>query len=167
MAIYTATGEASHVYSISLNLTLTLTHGSVYKVWCKNRGEPLFLIFSILIYVWLKTITDDLTSFDMGLWESRDAAKNQCSWMLGYWLCIKLSTCSGVVHADIRLPDTDKKTRLPSNLKRCLHVRTGTQYWYCVPVCNTSIAYRYAIPVRTCKQTGDMYAIHVRRFKHV
>ena len=61
----------------------------------------------------------------------------------------------------------------------CLHVRTGTQYMYCVPVCNTGtqymspvclhvrtgIAYRYAIPVL---HTGTQYryCVPVRTCKH-
>jgi len=37
----------------------------------------------------------------------------------------------------------------------------------CVAALRTCIAYKYAIPVRACKHTGDMYAIHVRRFTPV
>ena len=33
---------------------------------------------------------------------------------------------------------------------------------YCVPVLHTGTQYRYCVPVRTCKHTGDMYAINVK-----
>ena len=41
-------------------------------------------------------------------------------------------------------------------LQLCLHVRTGTQYRYCVPVRNTGIAHMYAIGLPVMRTGTDV-----------
>ena len=49
-------------------------------------------------------------------------------------------TCAQFVYTCVLV----RNTGMQYMLQLCLHVRTGAQYRYCIPVCNTGIAHRCA-----------------------
>ena len=80
-------------------------------------------------------------------------------------LCTGMCThvCTGMQYRYARVSHTGTCTAYRYCIS-VLHTGTGMLYRYAI---HDAIMYRYPILVRTCKHTGDMYAIYVRRFKHV